>query len=138
MSLFTRKGKNRISTLIARNAKVINFMRQIIETNTHHFKSDFRYDIAILKSAVNKNITFSWISRECGTWLFRNDFLRDPTKSSGFTFMYYEDTPSEHVKSFEIDNLRYDDEHHIIGDIYALDYKRACAWIRKVHKDQEI
>ena len=138
MSLFTRKGKNPISTLIARNAKIINFMRQILLANTHHYKSDFRYDIAILKRHVNLDKPIVWLSRECGTWCFLQENLRDPKKTSAYTFMYYEDCPSEHAKSFEIDNLRYDENHHIIGDIYAMDYKRACKWIRKIHKEQNV
>ena len=138
MSLFTRNGKNPISKLIARNAKIINFMRQILLANTHHYKSDFRFDIAILKKNVNLAKPIVWLSRECGTWCFLQENLRDPKKTSAYTFMYYEDCKSEHAKSFEIDNLRYDESHQIIGDIYAMDYKRACKWLRKIHKEQGV
>lgn len=69
------------------NLNLFDALRQIVERNTKHYKTDLEYDI----EAIQKNPdcdTWWWMSRECGTQIDKEcDILCDGRPSSVKYFM---------------------------------------------------
>lgn len=70
------------------NLNLFDALRQIVDRNTKHYKTDLEYDI----EAIQKNPdcdTWWWMSRECGTQIDKEcDILCDGRPSSVKYFMY--------------------------------------------------
>lgn len=77
-----------------RTADVLAYLGAIVRENTAHYQSDFEYDKKMLREAASKpdaaDRTFYWMSRDCGTWCFRERdvFMRDSEQN--VTWQYYE------------------------------------------------
>lgn len=130
---FKRIGKSKVSSIIARNAKIFAFLKQILETNTKHYKSDFKFDVALIKRATNNKSPIVWFSRDCGTVCHVQERIFQKGTYAQIEFCHFVSN-ANHVKAFELDNLHYDNEHQIVGDIYVLDYPRAVEYVNKVNK----
>lgn len=77
-----------------RTADVLGYLGAIVRQNTAHYQSDFESDKKLLLEAADKpdaaDRTFYWMSRDCGTWCFRERdvFMRDSEQN--VTWQYYE------------------------------------------------
>ena len=77
-----------------RTNDVLAFLGAVVRQNTAHYQSDFEYDKKMLREAAGKpnaaDRTFYWMSRDCGTWCFkeRDVFMRDSDQN--ITWQYHE------------------------------------------------
>lgn len=124
---FSRNGRNRISTLIAKNADVIKFISRNLEHNPEYYKTYFKFDIAIIKHCTKHKQPIIWFYRDSGTCCIQQKRFREPDSFSIFEFCNYRNDKS--VKAFDIDNLHFDENNQIIGDIYSLDYLKAVEYV---------
>ena len=123
-------------TPVLKNVDVISTLKAILDANTTSFKSDFDYDVKTLKAVAmnpeSKTRSFFWMSRHCGTWLFKeyDIFLRD--SAAYITWLYYiEQDIGEHPITVNVIIHDYDEVADIVrGDIYLLDYSETCRRIR--------
>lgn len=119
-------------TPVLKNVDVIATLKAILDANTESFKSDFDYDVETFK-AVAKNFqcktrSFFWMSRHCGTWLFKeyDIYLRDSAAYN--TWLYYiEQDAGEHPITVNVVVRKYNEGTDVVlGDIYLLDYSETC------------
>lgn len=123
-------------TPVLKNVDVISTLKAILDANTTSFKSDYDYDVKTLKAVAmnpeSKKRSFFWMSRHCGTWLFKeyDIFLRD--SAAYITWLYYiEQDIGEHPITVNVIIRDYDEVADIVrGDIYLLNYSETCRRIR--------
>jgi hypothetical protein len=106
-------------------------LRRVVEENTLYYKTDFGYDIGDIKNAISvlapKN--FLWMSRESGTYCFKErDVYLTPSYANN-TWLYYRNHPEE-IKAFyvEVDNFK---DGRALGSLVALDYPSHCAQVQE-------
>ncbi|MCM1224700.1 MAG: hypothetical protein NC548_60655 [Lachnospiraceae bacterium] len=122
------------------NVDVLEFMGQVVEKHTRHYREDFEYDKAILHRAVDSQERqcrrFVWLCRTCGTWLLseRDVFLKDTREYSTFTF-YMEQT-REPIHAFLVEVVG-GTQDSVMGNVYALDYAEYYTHVRSVSLDAE-
>ena len=107
------------------NVDVEACLHAIMECNTKHYQSDFEYDkAAFLKAVQSENKedkTLYWMSRESGTWCFkeRDIFIRD---SEAFhTWQYYKDG-SDSILAYAVE-ITGTENGKAIGTLYTQDYR---------------
>ena len=123
-----------------RTNDVLAYLGAIVRRNTAHYQSDFEYDKERLREAANKpdisDRTFYWMSRDSGTWCFkeRDVFMRDSQQN--ITWTYYEG--EEKILAFRVLITGLDGDK-LIGEIQPLNYaeqvqrvKRSALPIRQV------
>lgn len=123
-----------------RTADVLAFLGAVVQRNTKHYQSDFEADKKLLLNAASlpslSDRTFYWMSRDCGTWCFkeRDVFLRDTTQN--ITWQYYEGESG--ILAFRVVITGRDGEK-LTGDIFPFNYaeqvqrvKRSALPIRQV------
>lgn len=121
-------------TPVLKNVDVIATLRAIMDANTKSYKSDFDYDVETLKAVAKnpecKNRTFFWMSRNCGTWLFKeyDIFLKESAAYNTWLY-YYEQDLGEHPVTVSVVVNDYK-EDTVWGDIYLLDFCRTCGDIK--------
>lgn len=101
-------------------------MQRIVDSHTKHYKTDFAYDVEILKEAVLKpaleDRTFIWLCRECGTWLLRErDVFIHGTRENN-TFRFYAEQTADVILSYAVE-ANTTDGSTICGNIYGFDYR---------------
>ncbi len=115
------------------NVNVLGVMRSIVDSHTKHYKTDFDYDIEILKGAAVKperiNRTFLWLCRESGTWLLRERdvFIRDTSENN--TFRYYAEQTTKVILAYAVEATALNG-NTVSGNIYGLDYKKHYEHVR--------
>lgn len=103
---------------------ILKFLGQVVQENTHSYRSDFVYDAAALTKAVwevsVEDRTFYWMSRPAGTWCLkeREVFLRGTSAHSIWT--YYAEQP-ERIRAYRV-TVTGLENGHITGQIVPLDY----------------
>lgn len=122
-------------TPVLKNVDVIATLRAIMDANTESYKSDFDYDAKTLKTVAKnpecKNRTFFWMSRNCGTWLFKEYDIFLKTSAAYNTWLcYYEQDMGEHPVAVNVVVDCYKDGI-VWGDIYLLNFSRICGDIKK-------
>lgn len=71
---------------------IIASLGAVMELNTEHYKSDFRYDMEMFMEAARhpteENTHLLWLSRRCGTECFRERdvYLKESQASHTWTF----------------------------------------------------
>lgn len=120
-----KTGKKRKE--VYKDVPVIDTLREIMEANTQHYRSDFAYDMETIRDLFEdpdeKNKILLWMSRDCGTWCFRlRDVLLSPTRQRS-TWMYYEGFQT--IRAYMV-ILKGEADGCIYGDICGLDYKAYC------------
>lgn len=121
-----KTGKKRKE--VYKDVPVINTLREIMEGNTQYYKTDFDYDIQMIRELYGeqdeKNKILLWMSRDCGTWCFRlRDVILSPT-SQRSTWMYYKE--GFHTIRAYMVFLKEEKGGDIYGDVYGLDYQAYC------------
>lgn len=120
------------------NVDVIAALGAVVEINTEHYKSDFKYDIEKLKRAAQdpdgENSRLLWMSRLSGTWCVteREAYIKD---SEAFSIWNGYATILGDIKSYlstvvvqdrilayavEVKGL---ENGRVKGDVYELDYR---------------
>ena len=98
------------------NVDIIASLGAVMELNTEHYKSDFRYDIEMFMEAARhpteENTHLLWLSRHCGTECFRE---RDA---------YLKESQASHTWLFHATTLR---DGKVMGNLYELDYRQHAA-----------
>lgn len=88
-----------------REIELIGFLAKVVHEHTRAYQSDFDYDIAALRSAMQEtqveNRTFYWMSRPHGTWCLkeRDVFLRE---SDAYSIWTYHESEAEDIIAYRI------------------------------------
>jgi hypothetical protein len=120
------------------NADVIAALGAVVELNTEHYKSDFKYDIERFKEAAKQpdgdNNRLLWMSRRSGTWCVREReaYIRDTEAYNiwnGYATVLgdiksYMSTVvvQDRILAYAVD-IKGVENGRIKGDIYELDYR---------------
>jgi len=108
---------------------IISTLRKIVNNNNLNYKTDFEYDVDILKT-VAEGSRFLWFSRYSGTSLVdEHDAHIDDTDAHN-TWRYYTDTKYYGVKAFALEVTGYENGKPI-GDIYELHYNKHREAVRQ-------
>lgn len=120
------------------NVDVIAALGAVVELNTEHYKSDFKYDIERFKEAARnpdgENNRLLWMSRQSGTWCFRerDAYIKDTeafnTWNSYATILgdvnSYLSTVvvQDRILAFAVE-VKGIENRRVKGDLYELDYR---------------
>ncbi len=106
------------------NVDLIDSLRRIMETNTVHYQSDFKYDekklraAAISDNAEDKDLLF--MSRRHGTYLFSEAEVFKKGTFAHETWKYYSDQPDSIIAyAVKVNGM---ENGKAVGDLYELDY----------------
>jgi hypothetical protein len=128
------------------NVDVIAALGAVVELNTAHYKSDFKYDIDMFKAAAQnpdgENNRFLWLSRPAGTYCFpeRDVYIKDTAAFNywnGCATILGKDTPfdkvivNDRVLTYALDIIGAE-KGRIKGDIYELDYRDHIRQLNRV------
>ena len=108
---------------------IIASLGAVMELNTEHYKSDFRYDMEMFMEAARhpteENPHLLWLSRRCGTECFRerDTYLKESQASHTWTFHA---TTGDSILAYavEITGLR---DGKVMGNLYELEYRQHAA-----------
>lgn len=117
-----------------KNTDILDFLENVVRTNTHSYQEDFQFDVQKLTKAAlaryTEDRTFYWMSRPCGTWCLneRDIFIRDTFDHHAWTT--YENE-ADKIKAFcvAVTGL---DQGKPLGTIYPIDYKTQVPRIKKI------
>lgn len=128
------------------NVDVIATLGAIVELNTEHYKSDFKYDVEMFKKAAEQpdgeNSRFLWLSRPAGTYCFaeRDVYIKDTAAFNywnGSATILGKDTPfdkvivNDRVLTYAVD-IKGTENGRIKGDICELDYRDHIRQLNRV------
>ena len=119
------------------NVDVIDTLYQIMDNNTTGYKTDFKYDedkfgdAALSKNATDKHIL--WMSRDCGTWAFREHDVYLPETWAANTWSFYRNL-QDNIKAFAVEVTDCTGDN-VIGNIYELNYKQHVDEVERVRAD---
>ena len=114
---------------------LIPVMEKILDRNTKCYKSDFRYDREDLIRASEKSraedMTFIWLCRPYGTWLWREKdvFIRDTSQHNALCF-YAEQAP-EGILAYAVEVTGMEGRG-VIGNLRLLDFNALYERIKKL------
>jgi hypothetical protein len=128
------------------NVDIVAALGAIVELNTEHYKSDFKYDIKQFKEAAKnidgENNRFLWLSRPSGTQCYseRDVYIKDTTAFN--TWNYYatitgKDTPfsnvivNDRVLTYAVE-VKGIENGRIKGDLCELDYRNHVKQLNRV------
>ena len=119
------------------NIDVIAALGAVVELNTEHYKSDFRYDVERLKKAARntdgENNRFLWLSRQSGTYCFRErdvyikdtaayNYWHGSAKLLGSPDFYRPVIVDDRILAYAV-NITGIVNGKVKGDLYELDYR---------------
>ena len=116
------------------NVDVIAALGAVMEINTEHYKSDFKYDIDMFKEAAAQpngdNNHLFWLSRPSGTECFWERSASIKNTAAHNSWSYYADTKDTILAyAVEITGM---ENGKPTGNLYELDYRRQVAQLDKV------
>ena len=107
------------------NVDVEACLRAVMERNTEHYQSDFEYDKASFlraaRSGSAEDKTLYWMSRQCGTWCFKERDLFIRESEAFFTWQSYKDS-SEPILAYTVEITGLVDGR-AVGTLYTQDYR---------------
>jgi hypothetical protein len=116
------------------NVDVVAALGAVLEVNTEHYKSDFKYDLDMFKEAAaapdGENNRLVWLSRQNGTECFKERDIYLVESQAHNSWTYYADSRSETPRAYAVDIKGYDGGT-IKGDIYELDYHAHARQVKK-------
>ena len=127
------------------NIDIVAALGAVVELNTGHYKSDFKYDIELFKEAARNsdgdNNRLLWISRQSGTHCLqeREVYIKDTSafhtwnaygKLLGSPDFYRPVVVEDRIIAYAV-NITGIEKGRIKGDLYELDYREH---IRKLDK----
>jgi hypothetical protein len=108
------------------NVDVTAVLGAVMELNTEHYKSDFRYDMEMFREAARnpdgENDRLLWLSRQSGTECFfeREAYLVESHAHS--SWVYHATNHSETPLAYAV-HIKGTEDGRIKGDIIELDYQ---------------
>lgn len=116
------------------DTNIIDTLRDIMNTNTVHYKTDFDIFMPMIQDAANsadyREKSLFWLSYPsgvmCGT---ARDVFQQNTYNHN-SWKYYENT-SEHVLAYAVELKTIDKSGDIMGDIYELNIHEHAEFVRK-------
>lgn len=130
-----------------KNVDVIATLGAILEMNTEHYKSDFKYDVERFKKAAldpnGENNRLLWMSRQSGTWcvMEREAYIKDTEAFNiwnGYATILgnvnsYMSTVivQDRIQAYAVE-IKDMENGRIKGDIYELDYRDH---IKQINRD---
>ena len=127
------------------NVDIVAALGAVVELNTEHYKSDFKYDIEKFKEAAKhpdgENNRLLWLSRQSGTWSFpeRDVYIKDTEAFNYFTGygkllgspeFYQPVIVDDRILAYAV-NITDIENGRIKGDLYELDYRDQIRQINK-------
>lgn len=109
------------------NVDILRSLNAIMQTNTKHYKSDFKYDAETFKEAVKSqepdNKNYIWFSRPSGTECLRERdvFLKDSAEYNRFCF--YAEQTKDKILAYAVEIIG-EKDGKLAGNIYELDYHK--------------
>ena len=108
---------------------IIASLGAVMELNTEHYKSDFRYDMEMFMEAARhpteENTHLLWLSRRCGTECFRERDVYLKESQASHTWAFHATTGDSILAyAVEITGLR---DGKVMGNLYELDYRQHAA-----------
>jgi hypothetical protein len=115
------------------NVDVTAVLGAVMEVNTEHYKSDFRYDREMFREAAlhpdGENNHLLWLSRQSGTECFREREVYLKESHANYTWCYHAGT-SDACRAYAV-HITGMDSGRVMGDVYELDYKRHVMELKK-------
>lgn len=115
------------------NVDVTAALGAIMEINTEHYKSDFKYDIEMFQRAAaepdGENNRLLWLSRPSGTECFRERDAFVKETSSHNSWSYYAAT-KDNILAYAVEITGMENGKPM-GNLYELDYRRQVAQLGK-------
>ena len=111
------------------NVDIIASLGAVMELNTEHYKSDFRYDMEMFMEAAQhpteENTHLLWLSRHCGTEFFRerDAYLKESQANHTWTFHA---TTGDSILAYAVEITGLQDGK-VMGNLYELDYRQHAA-----------
>ena len=128
------------------NVDIVAALGAVVELNTAHYKSDFKYDIDMFREAAKSpdsgNNHLVWLSRRCGTYCYpeRDVYINDTAANSfwcgsatilGDINSYMSSViVSDRILAFAVD-IKGVVNGRVKGDLYELDYGEHIRHIKK-------
>lgn len=127
------------------NVDIVAALGTVVELNTEHYKSDFKYDIEMFKEAAqhpdSANNYLLWLSRRSGTYCFheRDVYVKDTAAYNywrgsanilGSQTGYPTVIVTDRILAYAI-NIKNIENGRIKGDLYELDYRDHIRHINK-------
>jgi hypothetical protein len=128
------------------NVDIVAALGAVVELNTEHYKSDFKYDIDMFKKAAQhpdgENNRFLWFSRHSGTHCLqeREVYIKDTSafntwnaygKLLGSPEFYRPVIVEDRILAYAV-NITGIEKGRIKGDLYELDYRDHIRQLDKV------
>ena len=120
------------------NVDIIAALGAVVEVNTEHYKSDFRYDMEQFKKAARNpdgdNNRLLWLSRQSGTWCYpeRDVYIKDTSAFNtwnGYATILGDINSymssvivQDRILAYAV-NIKGIENGRIKGDLYELDYR---------------
>jgi len=128
------------------NVDVLAALGAVVELNTEHYKSDFKYDVERFKEAAKhpdgENNRLLWMSRQSGTWCFpeRDAYIKDTEAFNtwngyatllGANDIYQTVIVQDRILAFAVE-VKGVENGRVKGDIYELDYRDHIRQLNRV------
>jgi hypothetical protein len=128
------------------NVDVVAMLGAVVELNTAHYKSDFKYDIAMFKEAAQhpdgENNRFLWLSRPSGTYCFpeRDVYVKDTAAFNywnGSATILGKDTPfdrvivNDRVMTYAVE-VTGAEHGRIMGNVHEINYPEHIRQLNRV------
>ena len=116
------------------NVDIVAALGAVVELNTEHYKSDFKYDIEMFKAAAinpdGENNRLLWLSRQSGTECFKERDVYLIESQAHNSWPYYADRRGEGLRAYavEITGLV---NGRVMGNLHELDYRQHAADVQK-------
>lgn len=104
---------------------VLDFLGQVVELHTQHYKDDFELDKELIQNLVScgceKDEQLLWMSRTCGTYCLweRDVYLQDSHENKVWQFYHEQTKDSILAYALRLDGIQ---DGKVIGSIWPLDY----------------
>ena len=112
-------------------------MKDIIDKEVKHYQSDINLDLEIMKldskDYKNRQISYIWFTRECGTVMMREDFITVKNSSDNIFFNYWVDSA---VNAYRI-KLNKVCPKNIYGTIEKINLKKYYKEVKEKEKEKE-
>lgn len=109
------------------NVDIVNSLRQIMNINTEHYKSDFVYDVEMIRQAAlssnPKDKSLLFMSRLNGTYCYRETDVFTKDTSAYNTWEYYGDQTQDKILAYAVKITGMENEV-VKGNLYELDYRK--------------
>lgn len=107
------------------NIDILESLEQIMLQNTEFYRSDFEIDKEVIRkyssSDKKEDKSLLWMSRQSGTYCFRERDVFVRNTSQFITWVYYMDRSDDHILSYGVEITGKEGEK-IMGTLYELDY----------------